>query len=277
MFGYIVVNKSELKFKEFDQYHGYYCGLCRRLKELHGEKARLSLSYDMTFLIMLLTGIYEPEEAGGEGRCVAHPLQKHEYITSWCTDYVADMNIILSYYKCMDDYADEKKRLRKMYGTILLGKKSPLRQKYEEKIKVIDENIRALSAAEKNKSRDVDFLSGCFGNIMAELFVVKDDVWKKELGTMGFYLGKFIYILDAYEDLEDDLKKGRFNPLCEKENPDEWAEEILKMLAALAAKEFEKLPIIKNVEILRNILYSGIWSGYGRTLKRRRKENERSL
>lgn len=277
MFGYIVVNKSELKFKEFDQYHRYYCGLCRRLKELHGKKAQLSLSYDMTFLVMLLTGLYEPEETAGESRCVAHPLQKHEYITNWCTDYVADMNIILSYYKCMDDYTDEKKIFRKFYGQLLFGKKNPLRQTYEKKIKVISENMQALSEAEKQKSRDLDFLAGCFGNIMAELFAVKEDGWQQELGTMGFYLGKFIYILDAYDDLEEDRKKDRFNPFLEKENLDEWVEEILRTMAALSAKEFEKLPILKNIEILRNIMYSGMWSGYERTLKRRNKENERSL
>lgn len=277
MFGYIVVNKNELKFKEYDQYHRYYCGLCRRLKALHGKKAQLSLSYDMTFLVMLLTGLYEPVETKGESRCVVHPLKKHEYTTNWCTDYVADMNIILSYYKCMDDYADEKKWLRKFYGQLLFGKKNPLRRTYEKKIKVIAKNMELLSKAEKEGSKDLDFLSGCFGNIMAELFAVKEDEWQNELGTMGFYLGKFIYILDAYDDLEEDKKKGRFNPFSEKENLDEWVKEILQTMAALAAKEFEKLPIIKDVEVVRNILYSGIWTGYGQVLKRRNKEHERSL
>ena len=65
MFGYIVCNQSEMKFKEYDEYHKYYCGLCRGLRNRYGVKGQLSLSYDMTFLIMLLTGLYEPEEAAG--------------------------------------------------------------------------------------------------------------------------------------------------------------------------------------------------------------------
>lgn len=272
MFGYIVVNKNELKFKEYDQYHRYYCGLCQRLKALHGKKAQLSLSYDMTFLVMLLTGLYEPAEAKGIVRCVTHPLQKHEYLYNWCTDYVADMNIILSYYKCMDDYVDEKKLIRKLYGQLLFGKNNPLRRTYEKKITVIAENMAALSKAEKEGSRDLDFLAGFFGNIMAELFAVKEDEWQDELGSMGFFLGKYIYILDAFDDLDEDRKKGRFNPFLEKENLEEWVREILQTMAALAAKEFEKLPVLENVEILRNILYSGIWSGYERVLKRRNKK-----
>lgn len=277
MFGYIVVNKSELKFKEYDQYYRYYCGLCRRLKERHGRKAQLSLSFDMTFLVLLLTGLYEPEEVKGFQRCTAHPLQKHEYLYNWCTDYVADMNIILSYYKCMDDYVDEKKRVRRLYGQLLFGKRNPLRQEYEKKINVMAENMAALSKAEKEGSMDLDFLAGCFGNILAELFAVKEDQWQDELRTIGYYLGKYIYILDAYDDLEEDKKKGRFNPFLERENLDQWVREILQTMAAIAAKEFEKLPVLENVEILRNILYSGIWTRYEQAQKRRNKKNERSL
>lgn len=75
MFGYIVVNQSEMKFKEYDVYRSYYCGLCQSLKERYGVLGQLSLNYDMTFILMLLTGLYEPEDVVGQCRCVAHPFE----------------------------------------------------------------------------------------------------------------------------------------------------------------------------------------------------------
>ena len=78
MFGYIIVNKPEMKFREFDVYHGYYCGLCRKLKEHYGKFGQITLSYDMVFVLMTLTSLYELETTKSMKRCVTHPLQKHE-------------------------------------------------------------------------------------------------------------------------------------------------------------------------------------------------------
>ena len=77
MFGYIIVNKPEMKFREFDVYHGYYCGLCRKLKEHYGKFGQITLSYDMVFVLMTLTSLYELETTKSMKRCVTHPLQKH--------------------------------------------------------------------------------------------------------------------------------------------------------------------------------------------------------
>ena len=110
MFGYIAINKAEMKFKDYDMYQAYYCGLCRRIKECYGKRGQLTLSYDMTFLIVLLTGLYEPKTVTGETRCIAHPLEKHPTKINEYTDYAASMNLILSYYKCKDDWTDERKK-----------------------------------------------------------------------------------------------------------------------------------------------------------------------
>ena len=110
LFGYIIVNKPEMKFKEFDLYHAYYCGLCRSLKKCYGMAGQISLSYDMTFLAMLLCGLYEPEETRSRERCVAHPLSKHMAIENIFTEYAADMNVLLTMYKCEDDWADEHRK-----------------------------------------------------------------------------------------------------------------------------------------------------------------------
>lgn len=124
MFGYIIVNKPEMKFREFDVYHGYYCGLCRKLKEHYGKFGQITLSYDMVFVLMTLTSLYELETTKSMKRCVTHPLQKHEERVNNITDYVAHMNILLTYYKCKDDWNDDRKLeklvLEKFY-TIKVG------------------------------------------------------------------------------------------------------------------------------------------------------------
>ena len=77
MFGYIAINKAEMKFKDYDMYHSYYCGLCKCLKECYGIRGQMTLSFDMTFLIVLLTGLYEPKTQREVVNCIAHPFEKH--------------------------------------------------------------------------------------------------------------------------------------------------------------------------------------------------------
>ena len=122
MFGYIVVNQSEMKFKEYDVYRSYYCGLCQSLKERYGVLGQLSLNYDMTFILMLLTGLYEPEDVVGQCRCVAHPFEKHQIRRNLFTDYVADMTVLFACYKAEDDWEDEHS-LKGLAYSYLLGKK----------------------------------------------------------------------------------------------------------------------------------------------------------
>lgn len=104
----------------------------------------------------------------------------------------------------------------------------------------------------------------------------REDEWQESLRTMGFFLGKFIYLMDAYEDVEEDMEKGRYNPLIRKFSDPDFEEEmktILTMMMAGCCKEFEKLPILENAEILRNILYSGVWYRYEMVSQKRRKGN----
>lgn len=265
MFGYIIVNKAEMKFKEFDVYHSYYCGLCRKLKEKYGVSGQLSLSYDMTFLLMLLTGLYEPKTVTGSCKCIAHPFERHETRSNIFTEYIADMNILFTYYKCQDDWEDEKKFSKLLYGRLLEGKSRKLKEMYTDKIRSINLLMHDLSEAEQNGKYDIDAMSGMFGKVMAQIVVCREDEWSENLNRFGFYLGKFIYLLDAYEDIEEDIQKGTYNPLKKKYNEPDFEEEcrtILTMMMAECCKEFEKLPILENVEILRNILYSGVWCRY---------------
>ena len=277
MFGYIIINKGDMKFKEFDIYHSYYCGLCRVLKERYGLTGQFTLSYDMTFLVMILSSLYEPDTKLDVTKCVAHPFEKHVVRTNEFTEYAADMNVLFTYYKCRDDWEDDKKVSRLAYSKLLKKAYRNVCARYGEKARRIDSLLRELTHEEKKQNRDIDQMAGVFGSIMGEMMSPREDEWQEELRSMGSFLGKFIYLLDAYEDIEEDIRKGRFNPLVRRfDNPDfeEEIKKILTMMMAECCKVFEKLPLIDNVEILRNILYSGIWYRYEAVRQRRQKERE---
>lgn len=276
MFGYIVVNKAELKFKEFDIYQSYYCGLCKKLKERGGNVSRLALTYDMTFVYMLLTGLYEPQTVCSTCKCVLHPLEKRQMRQNVCAEYVADMSVLMTCYKCRDDWQDEKKLTAKCMLAMLTKKNKDIVEKYPEKTKRIADNMEQLARGEEDCSDDVDSMAGLFGRIMADILVCREDEWTTVLSRMGFYLGKFIYILDAYEDVEEDKKKGCYNPLSRMyESPDfeENCRQILTMMIAECSREFEKLPILENADILRNILYSGVWVCFENIREKRREKD----
>ncbi len=272
MFGYIAVNKAELKFKEYDVYRSFYCGLCKSLKERGGNLSRLTLSYDMTFLYMLLTGLYEPETVCVSERCMAHPLGKHGVRKNELAAYAADMSVLLSCLKYRDDWKDDRKFSAKCMLGMLAGKNSKVLSLYQEKAERIADAMEQLAKGEAKHASNLDEMAGTFGSIMAEILVYREDEWEPVLSKMGFYLGKFIYIMDAYEDIEEDKKSGSYNPLQRLyQTPDfEGAcGQILTMMIAECCREFEKLPILEHADILRNILYSGVWVKYEEIRKKR--------
>ncbi len=265
MFGYVTVHKDELKIKDYNTYRGYYCGLCRELGKCHGQLSRLTLTFDMTFLVLLLTSLYETEPESVLRRCPLHPATKHLTLRNEFTEYAADMNILLTYYNLLDDWTDEKK-----ISSLAMSKalKKSLRQitgRYPSKVSAVKQYMSRLSEFEQNQIHDLDTAAGYTGEMLGEIFAWRDDEWSASLRKIGFYLGKFIYLCDAREDIEKDKKTGNYNPLlfyCDQPDFETHIQDILTMMAAECAKEFEKLPILMHADILRNILYAGIWSRY---------------
>lgn len=266
MYGYVQICKPELKFREFDTYRTYYCGLCHSLHEKFGSIGQFFLSYDITFLSLLLDSLYEPEETHMSARCIAHPLKKQNYIHSEVIEYAADMSLILSAYKLEDDWQDDGNYLKKVVFKLISNKNNALRETYTKKINVIDEELKKLRKIENENSSDPVLPAMCFGNILSEILVFKEDIWEEKLRTIGFHLGCFIYISDAFDDITKDQKKKRYNPFIKKDVHDagfiDEIENLLRIMIAPAAEAFEYLPIIKNVEILRNILYAGVWTSF---------------
>ena len=265
MFGYISINKAEMKFKDYDVYHSYYCGLCKVLKECYGRRGQVTLSFDMTFLVVLLTGLYEPDTKTEMVRCVAHPTQKHAAKTNEFTGYAAAINMILSYYKCKDDWDDERKKKSFVAAKLLHAKIKNIEKLYPV-CKVIEENLAEISKHEAENEQNLDLMAGLFGNIMAEIFAYRHDEWESSLRKIGFFLGKFIYLMDAYDDVEKDIKSGSYNPFKNAYQKDptfaDDCRSLLTLMMSECSREFEQLPVLLHAEILRNVLYSGVWSRY---------------
>lgn len=266
MFGYISINKAEMKFKDYDVYHSYYCGLCKVLKECYGRRGQVTLSFDMTFLVVLLTGLYEPDTKTEMVRCIAHPTQKHAAKTNEFTEYAAAINMILSYYKCEDDWADERKKKSLAAARLFKPKMKNIEKLYPVKCKVISENLAEISRREAKNEQNLDIMAGLFGNIMAEIFAYRHDEWEASLRKIGFFLGKFIYLMDAYDDVEKDIKSGSYNPFKKAYQDDpafvDDCRSLLTLMMSECSREFEQLPILLHAEILRNVLYSGVWNRY---------------
>ncbi len=149
MFGYIAIHKPELKVREYEAYQAAYCGLCRSLKRRHGRLGQMTLSFDMTFLALLLTGLYEPETRNGIQRCAAHPLHRHPYRENPYYDYAADMNVILTYYKCLDDWEDERRLSGLLYARLLKGRMKKLKHQYGVKVSKTGRLLLKLRAYER--------------------------------------------------------------------------------------------------------------------------------
>ena len=275
MFGYVVAHKPELRMREFYKYRAYYCGLCKVLKEKYGFLGQITLTYDMTFLVILLTSLYEEALEQEEYRCLVHPMKKQKMLYNQITEYAADMNVILSYYKLVDDWEDEKSKIGLVGMTAMKRTFQKLQAQYPEKSEAIRRCLCDLQKSEMQKEDSIDVIARHFGELMAELFSYKKDVWEPKLREMGFYLGKFIYIMDAYDDLEQDIKKHNYNvliPMSKQENFDAECEEMLNCVLAECTNRFEKLPCIDDVEILRNILYAGVWNKFN---QKRNKNNDK--
>ncbi len=278
MFGYVQANSAKLTEEQLLRYRGCYCGLCRTLGERCGQLSRFTLNYDMTFLVIVLSAMYEPEETSGKGACIAHPVRKRGWWKTSFTDYAADMNVALCYYKCLDDWQDERNYKRRAEAAALKKQFEKVKLRWPRQCAVLEDCLHRISEIENSPDSDADAAANVFGEIMGELFAVRDDEWTVSFRRFGEALGRFVYIIDACADLDEDVKKGRYNPFIAMKHEDideEGKFAILRVLIGECAAEFEKLPILQDADIIRNILYSGVWMQYARkTVKKKKGETE---
>ena len=260
MLGYVTINKMELKFKEYYSYKGYYCGLCKRLKTKYGNISRLTLNYDMTFLILLLSSLYEPENEICKERCLVHPKDKQLIIQNDITDYAASLNVILSYYNLLDNWKDDKDYKSLAAAKALESRFKKSSSALPDIADTIKVRLKNISGLEKEDTDDIDAVSNEFCHLMEEVFLYKKDHWEQNLRKIGFYLGKYIYFTDAYHDMKKDEENKSYNPFnkLNAKDKEEYAKNLIILNLSLLSDQIEKLPLVRDKGIIDNIIYSGM-------------------
>ncbi len=285
MFGYVTPLKPELKVREYTEFKAYYCGVCFSIKKQFGNIPRLTLNYDMTFLALLLDGISSSNIMVKQKRCLAHPSRKKPVIfDNDAIDYAANMNVSLVYFKLLDDVNDDKDLKSK---TLALGL-STYKRKFDKNIlhinEIIKENLNKLNILENTKNfTSIDEICDPFSIIVGKILelypkeIINDsDYTRYTLYNLGYSLGKWIYLVDALDDLKEDMEKGKFNPINYLYNTDnlpydkffknikERIEFSILNCACTCQEELDNLNLLKNREILENIITLGMMDKYKR-------------
>ncbi|MDR2435302.1 MAG: DUF5685 family protein [Treponema sp.] len=260
MFGTIRANRKALSAEERKRYDAAYCGLCRALSRTAGALGRSCLSYDMAFLSLLLSSLYNSPEQQETCTCAARPLLRRPCVVSENLSYSADMNMALAYYQALDDWNDDRKRGAKRKSEALAKYLPAISEKWPRQCRVISERLTALGEMERANELNPDIPINCFGELLGAVFIWREDEYAAPLNAMGAALGRFIYLLDACNDLLADIKKQRYNPLVAEMNRDFTP--LLTMMMAECTAAFDRLPVHRDGGILRNVLYSGVWQSY---------------
>ena len=243
------------------------------------------LNYDMTFLGMLLSSLYEEKEEPAKRVCrpgFKRPLLKKKSkkqlsqtaVVTESLGYAADMNYMLAYHNHMDNWLDEHSFASLNMVHLMQKNYRKLAKKYPRQHKAIASYIQKLHICEAANEKNIEAAANLTGEAMAEIYAAKDDYWQDTLRQMGYYMGKFIYLMDAYDDVEKDSKDGSYNPfkeLYKQEGFEEKVRQYLELIMSCCCRAFEVLPIIDNAEIMRNILYAGVWAKYTRVTQERKK------
>lgn len=261
MFGMILANKAALSPEDAATYDAFYCGVCRSLGDGNGAWCRAALSWDMTFLALFLEGLAPRGGRDDARRCLLHQGEKTAAHTSVFTDYAAQMNLALAYYKCLDDWQDEG-RLRGLGGSKLLtGRVRRIADRRPRQWQALQRGIGEIAALESAQERSPDVPAAAFGRIMGEIFVMDgEDANADGLRRFGNALGRFIYILDAVLDLKEDLINERYNPLTALVAAD--PEDLLDLMLSDCVAAYRALPPNRYDSIVENVLYSGVWMRY---------------
>lgn len=280
MFGYVRAYKPDMRVREYETYKAVYCTLCRQLGRSYGPLARMTLSYDFTFLALLHLSFSEGCTGFERKRCAFNPLKKCNYCkqTGESMDFAAAAAMIMLYYKIKDNIADSG--FWKSLGYRLL---LPLFSHARKKAGRLYPEVEALTARYIDDQRALE-AAGCAGvdraadptaRALAALCSMcgRDDTQRRVLDRLGYCVGKWVYILDAAADLEDDRKSGGYNPYLAGDpgitgSPEgetafirdcrERAKATCNICVAEACKAFELLPVRRYEEILGNILYLGL-------------------
>ena len=301
MFGYVRPQKSEMLVREYDQYKGVYCSLCRQLGKSYGIASRLTLSYDCTFYAMMLLSL-RPACPGFEvGRCVVNPLKKCTYCNASESELTAAaaLSVIMTYYKIKDDIHDSH-FFGKLRGYLLLPLAAYARKKAARDYPMMDSAGSAAmiqqQEAEQSQNPKIDFCAEPTAKMLQQVFEMsmgknsdEDSAGVRIMRQFGYYLGRWVYLIDAADDLEKDIRLKSFNPFVTQYNLDEAstqeefgdarkkANQVLNLTLSQMIAAFNILDLQHFGTILENIVHKGLPEIQEQILFKKEKMNVRSL
>lgn len=267
MFGYLTPDPGELRMRDFALYRATYCGICASLHSRYGRPFCAFLSYDAT-LIALIASVYNETESTKPIRCRLNPLAKVDACCGPAEDYAADANLLYAYLKCRDDMRDDKKLRARALERLLRGRAARAKEHLHAAADACEQGLIALSALEQQQSDDLDATSMAWGDAMAGLFAGLPGAGRDTvaLAALGRDLGRWIYLLDAWDDLDRDAAKGTYNPLIQRFGSVDAARaeraHVKWMLEAMlysAGASAQLLDTGERAPIWQNIIERGVW------------------
>lgn len=223
MFGYVQPLKPELKVKEFALYRGYYCGVCKVMGKLYGLASRFTVTYDAAFLALINSALFKDEENMALERCVVNPLKPKPIVSEDPTvKYAAAVNLIMAYYKLKDGWQDEKSILSLLVSWILSPSAGRIMSAHPEMCQAVVEQLSRLATLEAGKATSIDEAAHPFAKLVSTVLPAPHVQGKQRrvMEWLGYNLGKWVYIVDAYCDIESDIASGSYNVLAAKYGKD---------------------------------------------------------
>ena len=292
MFGYIRPLRDELRVRDNELYEALYCGICRDLRLRYGGIASAALSYDLVFLTVLGAGLSGKRPAGVKRRCPAHPIKGKT--CAGCggasgTSYASDCGVILAYAKLTDDLRD-RVFLPKLRAAALLpllhGHYTKAAKARPAAARAVKKCMEEQKRAEKGSIRSLDRLSEPSAAMLSALFRELggyDPDLRVLLAELGYMLGRYIYICDALDDLDKDIKSGDVNPFAPagaktvtatvRERAASEAEEAVNLTLGQLGGIYSRLPENVRTPLADNIIYSGLRSVFGDMLRKTRRQS----
>lgn len=260
MFGYVRPEKGDLLVRDFTDYKAVYCGLCKALGKRCGQVMRSAVSYDMTFLALLLIALAPEDPLLNEEGCFLNPVKKKGIVKDHpALDFSADMTSLLAYYSAKDDAADEKP----VKGRLMAAVFSPSARKAARRHPDLDREIRShlTRLQDSEKGQDPLLAARPFGLLLQALFRegyrflgLDDEVSLHLLEEAGRALGTWVYLMDAIDDLEEDRRTGSPNPFLPR--PLEEAQKLAEELLIEAEEEVDRYLALVTYERLGQLVYN---------------------
>ena len=278
MFGYVTICKDCIDDTDYKAFMTYYCGLCKAMGKEGTQVSRLGLSYDITFLAIVLGALIPDEPKLYNSRCIAHPIKKHmEIHNDRAINYAANMGIMLSYLKFLDDWKDDRSIKALFLMLVYLPAIRRIKKRYGQKYDEIYSELKRLGSLEK-QGANVDEAADCFSKILETLFkpdFIEDKTTLRILGWFGYNIGRWIYVIDAYNDMEKDFKSKSYNPFLigkkdaqtAKSKVFENTKTALTMNLAELSTTYELLKVYRNDSLIRHIIYTGLRQKQARILE----------